>query len=284
MKDYFEEQERHGQREYEQAKERLGRITKWMAVSIGILFGLILIFSSFTIVSAGHTGVVVTFGKVSGSMTEGLHLKWPVAQKIVMMDNRILKLETQNDSVSKDLQSVSATVALNHRLLPDKSAVLYQGIGVGYEDVVIQPSLQECIKAVSARYTAEELITNRGIVSTEISDLLKTKISQHGIHVQDFNIVNFSFSKEFDAAIEAKQVAQQNALKAEQDLARIKIEAEQRVAQAQAEAEAYRLQSQQLTDNMISAKWIEKWDGTLPTVMGGDSGSVILDMRKENAK
>lgn len=240
---------------------------------------LIVALNSFTSVQAGHSGVVLTFGKVSEAvLSEGLHVKIPFIQQIIQIDNRVLKAEVDCSSASKDLQTVSSTIALNYRVRNEASAKIYKEVGLSYENVIINPAIQECVKAVTAKYTAEQLITERQIISDQMKDLLNEKISSYGLELEIFNIISFEFTAEYNAAIEAKQTAQQNALKAEQDLQRIKVEAEQTVAQAEAEAEAYRLKSEQITPQMIAMEYIDKWDGKLPAVAGGDSSSMLIDI------
>lgn len=240
---------------------------------------IIIALSSFTSVEAGHSGVVLTFGKVSEAvLSEGLHVKVPFIQQIIQIDNRVLKAEVDCSSASKDLQTVSSTIALNYRVRNEASARIYKEVGPSYESVIINPAIQECVKAVTAKYTAEQLITERQQISDQMKELLNDKISSYGLELEIFNIIAFEFTDEYNAAIEAKQTAQQNALKAEQDLQRIKVEAEQTVAQAQAEAEAYRLKSEQITPQMIAMEYIDKWDGKLPTVAGGDSSSMLIDI------
>ena len=251
---------------------------KIVAAVIIILALVIVILNSFTAVTAGHSGVVTTFGKVSDSvLTEGLHFKIPFVQKIVLVDNRVLKAEADCSSASKDLQTVRSTIAVNYKVMNSYSASVYKNIGMDYETVIIIPAVQECVKAVTARFTAEELITNRQNVSDLMSEQLKDKIGSYGIDVQIFNIISFEFTEEYNAAVEAKQTAQQNALKAEQDLQRVKVEAEQTVAEAQAEAEAYRLKSEQITPEVLLMSYIDKWDGKLPTV-AGENGSMLIDI------
>ena len=140
---------------------------------------------------------------------------------------------------------------------------------------MIIPAIQECVKAITAQYTAEELITKRQEVGDKIKALIDAKISPFGLRTEIFNIVNFDFSVEFNKAIEAKQVAQQAALKAEQDLARIRVEAEQKITEAQAEAEAYRLKSLEVTDSMIQLEAIKRWDGKLPVYIAGAGGNIF---------
>lgn len=231
----------------------------------------------FTVVPAGHTGVVLTFGAVEENvLSEGLHFKVPLVQTVVQMNNRTQKIEADGTSSSKDLQIISYVVAVNFHVNDDSSASLYQNVGKDYGSVIIVPAIQESIKAVTAQFTAEELITKRQTVGDQIKDALSEKISQYGIVVEIFNIVDFDFSEEFNAAVEAKQTAQQNALKAEQDLARIEVEAQQKITQAQAEAESIKLIQDALAESPDYVDYIKwsKWDGELPTVMG-DSGVLI---------
>ncbi len=242
-------------------------------VVVAILAG-----TCFTVVKAGHTGVVLTFGAVEDKMmSEGLNFKIPFVQTVVQMNNRTQKTETQGTASSKDLQILSYVVAVNYHVDDPSSAKLYQDVGMDYGNVIIVPAIQESIKAVSAQFTAEELITKRQTVGDQIKDALSEKIGNYGITVEMFNIVNFDFSEEFNAAVEAKQTAQQQALKAEQDLARIEVEAKQKITQAQAEAESIKLVQDALSvspDYVEYIKW-NKWDGKLPTVMGGNSDLLI---------
>ncbi len=255
------------------------KVTRIVVTILIVIAALIVIGSSFTIVSAGHTGVVTTFGKVSDTvLAEGLHFKIPFVQEIILVDNRVQKAEVACSSASKDLQTVSSTIAINYKVLNSNSAQIYKNVGMDYESIIISPAIQECVKAVTAKFTAEELITNRQSVGDQMSTLLKDKIASYGLEIQIFNIISFDFTAEYNAAIEAKQTAQQNALKAEQDLQRIKVEAEQTIAQAEAEAAAYKLKSEQLTPQMILMEYIDKWDGKLPTVASGESGSMMLDI------
>lgn len=237
----------------------------------------------FTVVKAGHTGVVLTFGAVEENVfDEGLHFKIPLIQSVVQMNNRTQKIETDGTASSKDLQIISYVVAVNFHVNDASSATLYQNVGTDYGSVIIVPAIQESIKAVTAQFTAEELITKRQVVGDQIKDALSEKIGEYGIVVEIFNIVNFDFSEEFNAAVEAKQTAQQNALKAEQDLARIEVEAKQKITQAEAEAKSIQLIQDALEsspDYVDYIKW-SKWNGELPQVMG-DSG-VLVDIGEIN--
>lgn len=251
-------------------------------VVAGVIIAVIVVIlaaNSFTTVSAGHSGVVLTFGEVSDQVLgEGLHVKIPFIQQIIQIDNRVQKAEVDCSSASKDLQTVTSTIALNYKVRNESSAEIYRNVGPSFEQIIVAPAIQECVKAVTAKYTAEQLITERQTIGDQMKALLGEKINSYGLEIEIFNIISFEFTAEYNAAIEAKQTAQQNALKAEQDLQRIKVEAEQTVAKAEAEAEAYRLKSEQITPQMIAMEYIDKWDGKLPAVSGGDSSSMLIDI------
>lgn len=254
--------------------KKVKNLVVWCVVAV---IAILVISQSFVIVEAGHTGVVTTFGEVSTNvLTEGLHFKVPFVQKIIIIDNRVLKTDVESTSASKDLQTIYAVVSLNYRVRNDQSANIYKNVGVNFDDVIVKPAVQECVKSITAKFTAEELITNRPVVSSQMEEALAEKINPYGLDIEVFNIINFEFSAEFNAAIEAKQTAQQQALKAEQDLARVKIEAEQTVEKAKAEAEAYRLKSQEITEQMLRMEYINKWNGELPMVVS--DGTNILDI------
>lgn len=233
-------------------------------------------FKPWVQIGAGERGVVQNFGAVQEIvLNEGIHFRIPVMQTVIIMDVKIQKAITDAASASSDLQDVDLSVALNYHIIPDKANLVYQTIGVQFKERIIDPAIQEVMKAVSARYTAEELITKRPAVSTEMQDALTSRLLSSNISVDAFSIVSFSFSQTFTDAIEAKQTAEQNALKAKRDLDRIKVEAEQTIAAATAEAEALRLQKMNISPDLIelrkieaNLKAIEKWNGILPQVTG----------------
>ena len=255
---------------------------------VGIVLAAALVFvgaNSLHAVPAGHTGVVTRFGAVDQQvLSEGLHVVLPFVTRVVDINNQVMKAEVTSNSASQDLQTVNSTVALNYRIDSQSAANVYHNIGVNYENVVVIPAIQEAVKSVMAQYTAEELITMRQTVGNEMQQNISEKLVPYGFSTESVNIVDFQFSEEFNAAIEAKQTAQQNALKAEQDLARVKVEAEQAITQAQAEAESYRLKSQELTDEMIMMEFIDKWDGKLPTVVSDGQALFSMDSILESAQ
>lgn len=270
----------------------------WITSGVAALLLIAAIGSTMTIVPAGHAGVVVTMGSVSQRvLEEGLHFKAPFVQQVVIMNNKIQKTEVSSNSVSKDLQTISSSVAINYHITKDASATIYQTIGEQYADTVLQPAIQEAVKAVTAQYTAEELITKRSAVGDEIGQTLSNKVSEYGILIDKFNIVNFDFSEEFNAAIEQKQVAEQNKLRAETEKEQQIIEAEaaakQKTIAAEAEAEATLKKAEaeaaanekinaSLNDRVLRYQQIEKWDGKYPNVVS-DSASILVDIPVDNS-
>ena len=244
---------------------------------IGAILLVFLFFRPWVQVGAGERGVVLNFGAVQDTvLNEGLHFRVPIQQKVAIMDVKVQKAVTDAASASSDLQDVTSSIALNYHVVPDKANVVYQTLGVEFKERIIDPAIQEVTKAVSARYTAEELITKRAAVSEAMRENLAERLIPHNIAVDAVSIVAFSFSKIFTEAIESKQTAEQLALKAKRDLDRIRIEAEQKITAAKAEAESLRLQRANISLDLIelrkveaNLKAIEKWNGILPQVTGG---------------
>lgn len=249
-------------------------IPKIIISIIIILVFIILIFGSFTIIKSGQVGIKLRFGKVVDTkIHEGVNLKIPIIEKIVKMNIRVQKVELETESSSKDLQLVTMKLAVNYRVVGEKATNLYKNVGTKYEDVILQPAIQESIKAVTSKYTAEELITKRNEVSIECIKELDAKVKKYGLSIDNLNITNFNFSQEFNTAIEEKQVAEQKVLTAKQELEKAKVDAEKKIVQAEAEKQANELKQQTLTENIIKEKFIEKWDGKTPVVMG--EGSIM---------
>jgi len=248
-----------------------------VAVIIGAILLFLLILRPWVQIGAGERGIVLNFGAVQKAvLKEGLHFRVPIMQEIVPMDVKVQKSLTNAAASSSDLQEVSSEVALNYHIVPDKANIVYQSIGIQFKERIIDPALQEVVKAVTAKYTAEELITKRPAVSEAMRANLAERLLAHNIAVDAFSIVGFSFSKIFMEAIESKQTAEQLALKAKRDLDRIKIEAEQTITAARAEAESLRLQKANISTDLIelrkieaNLKAIDKWNGILPQVTGG---------------
>lgn len=291
-------------------------IRRLAALAIAVFLALIVLPNCFATVPVGSTGIMLTMGKVEDTaLPEGMHFKIPFVQRIVSMDNRVKKLELSTEAFSKDIQTVSATLAVNYRLQTEKTFEIYKTTGTAYEDNLIVPATHEVLKSVCAQYTAEELISKRAESSDKMRDELDAKLSQIGISITDFNIIDFDFSDEFISAVESKQVAEQLKKKAatenetaiaqaerekqvsikqsEAEAERVRIAAEAQAqstliaAQAEADAvklaadaEAYRLEQigKQLTDKTILNTLADNWNGELPGVIGaGAAGILNLD-------
>lgn len=254
---------------------------KWVGRVLAVALGILAVWwlAPVAIVPAGYRGVLTTFGKADEAVLDpGIHFRVPIAQSLHLMDVRIQKGEGEGDAASRDLQSVHTRIAINYHLLPSTAVTTFRDIGPTAEvaaERIILPATQEAVKAITARFTAEELITRRTEVRDAIGALLKEKMQRHGLVLDEFAIVNFAFSKSFSEAIEAKVRAEQEKLKAERDLQRIEVEAKQKVASARAEADALALQRQQVTSELLALRRIEneraaiaKWDGKLPQMTG----------------
>ena len=262
---------------------------KWVAGGIAALIVLILViaFLPFTTVDSGERGVVTKFGKVDSKILEpGFHIINPFSTDVIKMDVRVQKDEIEATAASKDLQTVSAKVALNYRLDTKEVARIYTDVNKEYSVKIISPKLQEAVKAATAKYTAEELITKRAIVKDEMKVAMTEKLQGTGIILDDFNIVNFDFSTQFNAAIEAKVTAEQKAKEAQNKLVQVQAEAQQAIERAKAEAENIRLQSSAANnDKYIQLKQLEvqqtfanKWNGQLPTNLYGSARIPFLDL------
>ncbi|KUO64696.1 MAG: HflC protein [Gracilibacter sp. BRH_c7a] len=241
------------------------------------LIAALIVFKAYVIIDPGHRGVVVQLGATKPVvLNEGFHFKIPFIQEVVPIEVRVQKVQSEQTTSSKDLQVVNTTIAVNYRLEPDSVNRLYQEVGLGFQDRIVDPAIGEALKAVTSQYTAEELISRRPEVSANVKETLSKKLATYYIRLDEINITEFNFSTEFNEAIEKKQIAEQQALKANLDLQRIEIEAQQKIEQAKAEAESLRLQKDQVTSEMVELRKIEaqieairKWDGKLPTYTGG---------------
>jgi regulator of protease activity HflC (stomatin/prohibitin superfamily) len=215
--------------------DRLGKILTIVGV-LAIVIGLFL--QSFMIVPAGNRGVLMRFGKVEGSKSEGLNMRLPFIEDVELMSVRTQLYESEATAASKDLQDVTAKIAINYRIDPARVGYIYQTIGMNYIDVIAHPAIQETVKEITAKFNAEDMILKRSEVKDAIVGTLTTRLSQRDIITESINITNFEFSSQFTKAIEDKVVAQQNALQAQNKLEQVKVEAQQAKAKAEGEANA----------------------------------------------
>jgi len=272
-------------KEREEHRQFVRTIVRWSVITFIALIGLSTSCSSFYTVPSGKRALVFTWGEITSVSGEGLRWKTPWIQCVEKVDIRIRKVETPADTVSKDLQAVSTTVALNYSLAPDKLKELYSTIGLDVEQRIVAARIQETVKATTARYTAEELIAQRENVRVEMVNSLTQQLLEYHILVAPggVQITNFDFSKAFNESIEEKQIAEQRALTAKNNLVRIEVEAEQRITQARGEAEAIRIQADAIRaqggKEYVNLKAIERWDGKLPTYTGGSGPIPFIEVR-----
>lgn len=250
------------------------------------VFVILGLFLSFASVKVGHTGFLVTFGKVSETVySEGLHFKAPWS-KMVQIDNRVQKNGHDDKAIpltsfTKDTQQVFINYTVNYKVDRANAAKLYKEIGLDYFQTVLIPIIQESVKIECAKYTADALLENRDKMAKDIEEDIKVKFKQNYIDLTATAIEDLSFSDAYEAAVEQKQVALQNKLKAEQEAEQRKVEADAnayvKLAEAKAEAEANELKQKSITPNLIEYEKVTRWNGKLPTVSGGNS---IIDFSR----
>lgn len=259
----------------------------WGARVLGVLLAVGgVIASGVTIVPAGYRGVLLRFGAVSGILSEGIHVIAPTVNTVELVEVRTQKEEAQSAAASKDLQTVTATVAINYHVSAEGVGDLFKKVGTDFKKRIIDPATQESVKAVTARYTAEELVRLRDKVKADLYTEVTTRLQPYNIVVEPngVSITDFTFSEQFIQAIEQKQVAQQTAEKQKYVLQQAKLQADTAVTEAKGKAEAARINGQALNANggsrVLAREWIDKWDGKLPAVSGGSGSGMIIDVRE----
>lgn len=252
-------------------------------LGILVLFGIFAFFGSFGTVDTGNRGVVLHLQNPTGEIKEqGFYWKTPFLESVIDMPVQILKEEAEATAASKDLQDVTTKIALNYHLDPSKVGSIYQEVRKDYTSRIIQPAIQEAVKSATAKYTAEELITKRSEVRDAIVSNIREKVTPRGILVDEVNIINFAFSESFNAAIERKVTAEQEALAARNNLEKVKFEAQQSIEKAKGEAESIRIQSQALIEQpqYLELKAIERWKGDVPTYIGGGQPVPFINLNQ----
>lgn len=262
---------------------------------LALALGATLIVASLCIcqIPTGHTGVVTSFGQVKDYTLEaGVHFKAPW-HTIIKMDNRVQKDSLQLNCFSSDIQEVSMQYTLNYQIDKTNAQNIYSTIGTDYFSTVIIPCITESVKTVTAKYTAEKLVADRNSLALGIEEELIGRLSQYNINVVATSIEDLDFTDAFTEAVEAKQVAQQNKLKAQTEAEQKVIEAEAEakvkrvqaqgaadalLIEAEAEAEANRKISDSLTESVLKKQYYEKWNGQLPTTVLGENGSAFVQV------
>lgn len=268
-------------------EDKIHKIVKYVLLALIVIFLIITFFNSFKTIPTGFVGVKTRFGQVQDTMlNEGLNLKVPFIEKIVLMDCRTQKTEYTMEASSKDLQKISNfKIAINYNITNDTANKLYRSVGVDYKAIIVEPAIQEAMKATVANYTAEELITKRNEVSEFALNKLSPKLQENGITLTSLNILDLSFSEEFDKAVENKQIVEQQTQQAQYELEKARVENQKKIENAQADAEVMAAQNAQITDNYLRLKeienqkaMIEKWSGNLPNTLLSDDISSIFNV------
>lgn len=240
-------------------------------ILIGLAGLLLIIPGCITTIATGEVGIKTTWGKITNTnMKEGIQFKYPW-QDVIKMNIKVQKYENEKsmETSTKDMQVVkSVIVSVNYQLDEDKVTDMYRQVGQNYNAIVLEPAIQETIKSAISQYNAEELVTKRNEVSDKILETLSVKVSDYGLKIISVSLKNFDFSSEYNASIERKTIAEQNALTAEQELKSSEANAKKKVIEAQAEADANKIKNQTITDEILTQQFIEKWNGELPKVMG----------------
>ena len=251
---------------------------KKIVIPIVIILALVIILSATLYeIPAGNIGVVLRFGAVDRVVYPGIKAKIPFVETVQTMNIRTQKDEVQATAMSENLQLVTSVIAVNYHLDGSKAKEVYQNLGANYADIIVAPAIQHTFKAVTAKFAAEELITKRDQVRLAAEEDLTKQLARYNIIVENFNIVNFDFSDEYQNAIEAKQVAQQQVETAKQKLAQAEIEAQTEVARAQGQADAQKALNQTgaLTPEYLQYLFLTKWSGVLPQVMTSNTDTVF---------
>ena len=262
------------------SKSQKAKKMLYIPIIIAVL-GVVGVFASCVVsVPTGHTGVVITFGKVENYTFEAVvHVKLPFSD-VINMDNRTQKGSEEMSCFSSDIQEVTATYTLNYRIEKSNAQTIYKTIGKDYYNTVVTPCIHESLKTVTAKYDAEDIIGSRANLAKEVEDMLASKLKQYNIELVSTAIENLDFTDSFTQAVEDKQVAAQNTLKAQPEAEQKIIEAEAaakaKIIAAEAEAKANDTIAKSLNDNILYQQWLEKWDGNLPQVAGSDA-NVIID-------
>ena len=254
-----------------------------IAIAVLVIIGVVTA-GAVQIVDAGHRGVLLHWNAVDTSvlpLDEGLHFVTPFADSVVNMEVRTLKYVKSTSSASRDLQTVSTAVTVNYHPAPNSVHVLFKEVGLDYENRIIQPAIEEVVKQVTANYNAEELITKRPQVKSDIESEISDRLIDFNIVTEVISITDFQFSSLFASAIESKVEAEQKAFRAENDLLRIEVEARQHeaqalgiakanIAEAEGEAKAITIINNALSNNPHYLEWLktQAWDGKLPLVVG----------------
>jgi len=263
-------------------KDIIGKVTSAIVVVALVILG----FTSYFVVEPGEVAVKTRLGKVIGSYEEGLHFKMPLIESIIKFSIQIQRADIKTQAFSKDLQTMTVHLVVNHRIQNGTVVSIYRNLGPNYVGTIVDPIVQEIFKSISAKFSAEKIIADRNVLVEEVNSVAKEKLMKQEIIVTDISVVDLDFTDQFLRAVEDKQVADQQAQMAGKLVEKAKRDAEQQIAKSRGEAEALRMQREQVTPQLIELrkvdaqlKAIEKWNGVLPGYVG--AGVPFISIEKK---
>lgn len=290
----------------EQEQKLQALVTRFKKVALiggAGLLALVLVFGSYGKVGPGERGVMVTMGKTGAEVLgEGPHLKLPFVSEIRTMSVKIHKSQDRTEAATKDIQTVTAVIAVNWTVNPDSVGRMMREVGdeTSIENNIIAPAVSEVLKAATAKMTAEEVLTRRIELKTSIDESLISRLTTYGLVIKDISLVDLSFTHDFNKAVEDKQIAEQEAKQAEyvaqkaiqsakaqvnsakgqadSNLLVAEAEAKAQLIKARAQAEGQKLLKENLTKDVLALEYLKKWDGQLPSVLTGTGGGVMLQL------
>jgi prohibitin 1 len=246
-------------------------------VVAAVVILLLVTLNPIFVVGPGEVGV--TFNRLSGktaSYAQGTHFRVPIVHGVSTFDVKTQRIDITASSASKDLQKVEIEVVINTHLLYEKVNDLFIKVGKDYIANVVEPTVNECVKAATAQFPVEEIIVKRDLLKQQIEETLRVKLIAYNIVVENANLVNIKFDPEFEKIVEQKQIEEQKIKTAEY----VKQQAEQNkmatIAKAEGEARAQQLLRESVNEKTIAYKWIDKWDGKLPQTMLASNSSVLF--------
>ena len=264
-------------------KDYLGKLLLPIIVVVAAVFA----FSSFFIIAPGEVAVKTRLGGIVDSYSEGMHFKIPLVENITKFSIQIQRADIKTQAFSKDLQTMNSHLVVNHRIQKETVVSIFRNLGPNYVDNIVDPAVQEVFKAISARYSAERIISERNQLVEEINAEVKERLSKKEIVVTDISVTDLDFTDQFLKAVEDKQVAEQQPKMSEKLVEKAKRDAESQIAKSKGEAEALRMQREQVTPALIELrkvdaqlKAIEKWNGVLPGYVGAGVPFISIEKGK----
>ncbi|MBR4931579.1 MAG: prohibitin family protein [Alphaproteobacteria bacterium] len=244
------------------------------AILAVILLGVGISFSGITVIDTGYRGIKTRFGEVVGEpLSEGIYFYNPITTDIKPIDTKVQRLSLKMSSYTKDVQQADLSVTVNSSVDDNSAHLLYKEIGMDYKTKVVAPQILKAVKDTIGKWEADLLVSNREKASDEILKSLKESLEPAHILVQGVVIEDINYSTQFERAIEEKQIATQDAIKAKNKTKQIEEEANQKILSAKAEAESMRIRSQALSQNqnLVAYEAVQKWDGKLPVNIYGSA-------------